>query len=70
MRNMEGKVALVSAASKGLGRASALSMARRGAKIGLFSRNADEAAAAAEDISKEADIETWHCVADIARWKA
>ena len=68
---MEGKGALVSAASKGLGRASALSMARRGAKIGLCSRSADEAAAAAaEDISKEADIETWHCVADIARWKA
>jgi 3-oxoacyl-[acyl-carrier protein] reductase len=65
MRNMEGKVALVSAASKGLGRASALSMARRGAKIGLCSRNADEAAATAEDISKEADVETWHCAADI-----
>ena len=32
MRDMEGKIALVAAGSKGLGRASALKMAMRGAR--------------------------------------
>lgn len=67
MRNMEGKVALVSAASKGLGRASALAIARRGAKVALCSRNGEEAAAAAKEIAEEAGVETWHCAADVSQ---
>ena len=67
MRNMEGKVALVSAGSKGLGRASAMAIAKRGANIALCSRNEDEVAATAAEIAKEADVETWHCAADLSK---
>ena len=35
MRDMEGKIALVAAGSKGLGRASALKMAMRGAAVAI-----------------------------------
>jgi len=38
-RDMEGKVALVSAASRGLGRASARAIARRGAKVAICARD-------------------------------
>jgi len=67
MRNMEGKVALISAASKGLGRASAMAIAKRGASVALCSRNADEVAATAAEIAKEAGVETWHCSADLSK---
>ncbi len=66
MGDMDGKVALVSAASKGLGRASAMAMARRGAKLGLCSRNSDDIAAAAQDIAGETGVETWHCAVDVS----
>ncbi|MEE9241099.1 MAG: SDR family oxidoreductase [bacterium] len=66
MGDMDGKVALVSAASKGLGRASAMAMARRGAKLGLCSRNSGDIAAAAQDIAGETGVETWHCAVDVS----
>lgn len=65
MGNMDGKIALVSAASKGLGRASALAIARRGAKLAVCSRSANEIASTADEIAKECGVETWHCAADV-----
>lgn len=67
MGDMDGKVALVTAASKGLGRASAAAMARRGAKLALCSRKSDEIAEAAREIAAESGVETWHCAADVSQ---
>jgi 3-oxoacyl-[acyl-carrier protein] reductase len=47
---LTGKVALVTAASKGLGRASALALAQEGAQITIASRNHDTLEQAAEEI--------------------
>ncbi len=65
MRDMEGKIALVAAGSKGLGRASALKMAMRGARVAICSRDAASCAEAARDIAGRAGVETWHCAADV-----
>lgn len=66
IRDLEGKVALVSASSKGLGRASALEIARRGAKVAICSRDGDSVAEAAAAIAEETGTETWHCAADMS----
>ncbi|SAL34716.1 Short-chain dehydrogenase/reductase SDR [Caballeronia sordidicola] len=69
-RQLEGKVALVSGASSGIGRATALELARRGAKVVVAARRRDEldqvvqeitaahgdAAAITVDVSKEEDL--------------
>ncbi|MFW9779558.1 MAG: SDR family oxidoreductase [Candidatus Heimdallarchaeota archaeon] len=47
---LEGKVALVAASSKGLGRAVALGLAREGAKLTVCSRNEDLLAQATQEI--------------------
>ena len=69
-RQLEGKIALVTGASSGIGRASAIELARRGAKVVVAARRKEEldqvvqeivaeggdASAIAADVSKEADI--------------
>jgi len=69
-RPLEGKVALVTGASSGIGRASAIELARRGAKVVLAARRKTEldelvkvlaeegadAAAVTVDVTREADI--------------
>jgi len=50
---MDGRVALVTGGSKGLGKSMASGLASAGADIVLCSRNADEAAAAAAEIAAE-----------------
>ncbi|MCP3710827.1 glucose 1-dehydrogenase [Paraburkholderia sp. CNPSo 3274] len=69
-RQIEGKIALVTGASSGIGRASAVELARRGVKVVVAARRKDEldqlaqqisaeggeASAFAADVSKEADI--------------
>lgn len=49
---IDGRVALVTGGSKGLGRSMALALAEAGADIALCSRNAAEASEAAEEIEK------------------
>ncbi len=66
MRDMEGKVALVAAGSKGLGRASALKMAMRGADVAICARDEAACAEAAADIAREAGVKTWYCAADVS----
>ena len=65
-RDMEGKVAVVAAASRGLGRASARAIALRGARVAICARREGDAAETARAISEEANVEVWPCAADMA----
>ncbi len=64
---LKGKVALVCAASKGLGYASALCLAREGAKVALCSRTQEAIDAAAERIREETGAEVLPLVADVTK---
>jgi 3-oxoacyl-[acyl-carrier protein] reductase len=63
---LNGKVALVEAASKGLGKASALALAREGARVAICSRTAADLEAAAEEIRRETSAEVLAVPADLA----
>lgn len=73
---LDGKVALVTGGSKGLGRAMALALSEAGAEVALCSRHADEAQAAAQEIAAstgrralgfEADVTDCDSVARLAQ---
>jgi NAD(P)-dependent dehydrogenase (short-subunit alcohol dehydrogenase family) len=51
-RGLEGKAALVTGASSGLGRATAISLARGGADVALVARSQQELDSAKEEVSK------------------
>jgi 3-oxoacyl-[acyl-carrier protein] reductase len=62
-----GKVALVSAASKGLGRATALALAREGVNLAISSRNANVLAATASNIRRSTGVEVLAIPADVTK---
>ena len=64
---LEGKVALVAAASKGLGKASALALAREGARVTICARTAADLQAAAEGIRQETGADVLTVPADLSR---
>ena len=66
---LKGKVVLVAAASKGLGRAMAEEFAREGAKVAMCSREQDAIRAAASEIAKATGAETFPVVADLSSAK-
>jgi 3-oxoacyl-[acyl-carrier protein] reductase len=64
---LQGKVALVMAASKGLGRAVATELAREGAHVVISSRDEDALALAAAEMKEETGGSVEHRAADITR---
>ena len=62
---LEGKVALVAASSKGLGKASALALAREGARVTVCSRTEADLRAAAGEIRGETGAEVLAVPADL-----
>ena len=62
---LKGKVALVAAASKGLGKAVAMELASEGARVAICARNEDTLRAAADEIGTKARSEVLAVVADV-----
>ena len=63
---LNGKVALVAASSKGLGKASALALAREGARVTICARIEEELEAAAEEIrERDGTPRCWRSPADL-----
>ncbi|MDP9315301.1 MAG: SDR family NAD(P)-dependent oxidoreductase, partial [Chloroflexota bacterium] len=50
---LEGKVALITGAGSGIGKAAALRLAQAGAKVALLSRSADELEKVAGEIERD-----------------
>ncbi len=64
---LRGRAAIVAAASKGLGKAVALGLAREGARVTLFSLDAGQIRAAGEEIARETGIDVLALAADVTR---
>jgi 3-oxoacyl-[acyl-carrier protein] reductase len=64
---LNGKAALVAASSKGLGKASALALAREGARVTICARHPGELEAAANDIRAETGAEVLAVPADLTQ---
>ena len=64
---LQGKVALVAAASQGMGRAVALNLAREGCQVGICARNAGPLKEAARSIHEETGAEVLTVSADVSR---
>src|ERR1044071_6516157 len=63
---LHGKVALVAAASRGLGRAVASELASEGARVIICARNADQLRVARDDIAARTGADVHAIVADVA----
>jgi 3-oxoacyl-[acyl-carrier protein] reductase len=63
---LDGKCAIVCAASKGLGRATALGLARDGARVVMCARNGGSLNAAADEIRRETGAQVVPVVADVS----
>jgi NAD(P)-dependent dehydrogenase (short-subunit alcohol dehydrogenase family) len=56
-QNMQGKICLITGASLGIGKETALGLARRGAQVVIMGRDAERTRAAADRIGREAGME-------------
>jgi NAD(P)-dependent dehydrogenase (short-subunit alcohol dehydrogenase family) len=64
---VDGKTAIVTGATKGLGRQMAAALASGGANVVVNSRNADEAAQTAQNLAAEFGIRAVGCAGDVAQ---
>lgn len=64
---IKGKVALVAAASKGLGKATAMELAREGARVVIAARNAQELTATADEIRAATGAEVLPVRTDVSQ---
>jgi 3-oxoacyl-[acyl-carrier protein] reductase len=64
---LEGKAALVGGASRGIGRAIALALAREGAMVALCARNQETLDKARDDIRNETGAKTLSLICDMSR---
>ena len=63
---IQGRTAIVNAASKGLGKASAMALAREGVNLVITARSEDVLTATAEEIRTETGVEVTAVAADVA----
>lgn len=64
---VRGRVAIVAASSKGLGKASAMALAQEGVKLTLCARGEAELKAAAKEIAEKSGVEVLPIVTDVTR---
>jgi len=64
---LEGKVAMVAAASKGLGKAVAMGLAREGARVSICAREADQLQATASEIREATGVDVVAVPTDVMR---
>jgi 3-oxoacyl-[acyl-carrier protein] reductase len=64
---LSGKVAMVAAASRGMGRASAMGFAREGARVSICARSADELQRTERDIAEQTGAEILAVPTDLTR---
>ncbi|SDO11506.1 NAD(P)-dependent dehydrogenase, short-chain alcohol dehydrogenase family [Paenibacillus sp. yr247] len=62
---LQGKVALITGGSKGIGLATAISLSREGAKVAILARNEEQLQEAANQIAKKTDGEVLTIQADV-----
>lgn len=67
MKGLEGKVAVVAAASSGIGKGIAKVLSRHGCRVYIFSRNAEKIKKTAEEISSETGKKVWHSATDLSK---
>ena len=64
---LSGKVAIVAASSKGLGKAVAMELAKEGAKVAVCARSEDVLEATAEEIRQQTNGEVFWQVVDVSK---
>jgi 3-oxoacyl-[acyl-carrier protein] reductase len=67
---LKGKVALVSGASRGLGRAVAEGLAAEGCALAICARGQEGLASAAEEIAQQHGVRVWHEAIDLSQAEA
>lgn len=68
--NFDGKTALVTGASDGVGRATAIELARNGADVALAARSDDKLEALADEVETDFDVEAGVFVTDVSDHEA
>lgn len=69
MKKLEGKVAVVTGASSGIGEAAAMGLAKAGARVALVARREDRLKALAERIKKECEGQSLCIVGDVGKYE-